>query len=349
MTTARILPFRMLLDEGMKLTRSRLRQLYLPFALPMVGISVLTVLAQLGMMQRFSVGDMAGGAVIIFAMLLVAMLSYLVYVAVAVTALDVVADRAVDFRRAYLFALRPRAFGTLLLIGILVFFAFLACLVPAFYVIPLLSFCLPAMVEEGRYGSRAIERSVELAGLNPLDNFPHNPLMRAFALVVVGMVLSWAISFLIQLPFEILRQVLILRDIGVGEDPFAIQASPVSLSLQLAGSVLGVLASTVLSLYISHCSALLYHDTVRRREGGDLEAALGELDRMAPGSGDVATAPAAVNPGVVAGGGGAPAAPPALDAETAVEGSAAGPAEGGAAEEDGAAQDPLPRDEDPIR
>ncbi|MEM7482650.1 MAG: hypothetical protein AAF481_15845 [Acidobacteriota bacterium] len=281
----RVISFRVLLDEAFKVTRRHLGQLYLPFALPLALAAVSMVALQGWMMQgmtedyeSFNLAFTCG----VFGLIFVAALSTgVVYFAMSVAAYDAVAERPVGLWRSYLYLFKPRVFGTALLLGLLLLLSYICCILPLLYVAPLLSFTFGAMIEEDRFGTAAIQRSAQLAGTNPLDNFPHNPLVRAFALLVVGMAISTGLSLLIQLPFEVLRQVLFLRDLDTFGDPMAAFSHPGAVALQLAGSLLGSLASSVLSLYLCFAGAMLFHDTRRRREGADLESALDALEPLA--------------------------------------------------------------------
>jgi hypothetical protein len=84
-----------------------------------------------------------------------------------VAALDVLAGRPVDMKRAWRFALRPGVWGTLLLAFVAIVGSFFVCVLPMFYVAPLLAFTLPVMAEEGVFGFPALARSAALATHNP--------------------------------------------------------------------------------------------------------------------------------------------------------------------------------------
>jgi hypothetical protein len=198
-----------------------------------------------------------------------------------VAALDAVAGRPVSIGRAWGFILRPRVLLTLIGTGVMVMGAYLCCFLPALYVWPLLSLTLPVMVEEGRVGADAIGRGARLVGPDPFETFPRNPLVRLLVFMVVTMAISFLGSLLVQVPFQIAQQILILRQ-AAGEEALSAMTSPGAIALQATGAVLGALVSTVVGLYAVFGIALLYHDTRNRREGADLEAAAAALASLRP-------------------------------------------------------------------
>lgn len=283
------MPLRELLDQAMRFTRTAGRRLYPTLAAVMVLYSAVMVLFQMQLMNALIAEDfvtVCGGYLAVFA---IAPVVGLVFAAVHVAALDAVAGRPASIGRGLRFLLRPRRLLTLFASGVMVGLSYLACLLPVLYVGPLLALVLPVMVEEDRTGRAAIERSVRLVGANPLTDFPRNPLVRIAVFLVVAMAISMLGSLVAQVPFEIARQALFLRDAAV-EDPLAAFNSPGALALQGAGALFGGLVSAAVGLYTAFGLALLFHDTRSRREGADLEAAAAAIEARRAGTAGGATA-----------------------------------------------------------
>jgi len=276
-----VMPVRVLVDEAMRCLRANLRRLFLPFAAVFMVLGGLTVVLQAGMMEGMVQGDLASGCGAMAATYAVIAVMMFVYAPMTVAALDAVAGRPVSIGRAWRFALRPRVFFTVVGTGVMVLGSYMCCILPILYVGPLLSLTLPVMVEEGRFGADAIGRGARLVGSNPFADFPRNPLVRLLVFGVVTMAISFLGTLVVQMPFEILRQFLFLRQ-AAAEEAIATMTSPGSLALQATGAVLGSLVTTVVGLYGVFGVALLFHDTRNRREGADLEAAAAELAALRP-------------------------------------------------------------------
>lgn len=278
MSAPGVMPFRLLIDEAMRRLRPELRRIYPGFAVFFAVTASALVLAQVGWVESLQRGDLGRGCGSGLLYLLILVLYGFGYVALNVVALDVVTGRRIDLVRAWSFPLGLKVIGTLLLVGVLLVLAYVMCLVPILYVMPILSMVVPVMVVEELRGTRALKRSARLIGLNPLAGFPSNPLVKVLALTFVTMVISWAASMISQMPFEIVRQILLLRGAGAAEDPMVALTAPGSLALQFSGAVLGALATTVVSLYSAFALALFFFDLRARREGDDLEAELEALE-----------------------------------------------------------------------
>jgi hypothetical protein len=276
-----VMPLRVLLDEAMRLLRAHFRRLYPPFAAVLVAYGGLSVVLQLGWIEGLTSGDLASGCASLAGLFAVSALAGLAYAAMQVAALDAVAGRPVAVGRAFRFILRTRVFVTLVGTGVLVIGAYFCCLLPVLYVWPLLSLTLPVMVEEGRTGADAIARGARLVGPDPFDHFPRNPLVKLLVFMAVAMAISLLGSLLVQLPFEIARQILFLRQ-AAAEEALSALTSPGAVALQAAGVVLGSLVTTMVGLYMMFGIALLFHDTRNRREGADLEAAAAALAALRP-------------------------------------------------------------------
>lgn len=276
-----VMSVRVLLDEAMRRLRAHLRRLYLPFAAVFVALGGVMVVAQVKAVEGMARGDLVSCSVGFAALYAVIAVMALPYAAMQVAALDAVAGRPVSIGRAWRFIFRWRVLLTLVATGVMVLGAYACCFLPALYVWPLLALTLPVMVEEGRFGTDAIGRGARLVGANPLETFPRNPLVRLLVFMVVTMAISFLGSLLVQVPFEIARQIVFLRQ-AAAEEALSAMTSPGAVALQTAGVVLGSLVSTVVGLYAVFGIALLFHDTRNRREGADLEAAAAALAALRP-------------------------------------------------------------------
>jgi len=192
-----------------------------------------------------------------------------------VAAMDAVSRRQVRMARAWGFVFRPAVFATLVLVGLLDTLSLFAFVLPAFYVIPLLSLTLPAMIDEGVVGFDAVRRSVELVRFNPTGRLVHSPWLQVFLLLLVGTVLSYAANLVVQLPFVVAQQLLFLREAFSG--PEAAEAMKVALWLQIPASLLGALVSAVTWLYSAFGICLLFRELRRRKEAPDLVDAVDRL------------------------------------------------------------------------
>ena len=282
-------PFRMLIDDAMKLARRHFFPIYFPVAIPLAVMAAVQVVAQVKWMSwaQSSRSDVAPFLVRFMIPMLLIVLVYLLfyvlaYIAMLVAAVDAVAGRPVDMIRAWRFPFQWRVQGTLLLAGVLVGLACLLLFFPGLYVSLLFSFIVPVMVEENTFGSAALRRSSRLVKYNPHRRFVDNPMVKVFAIFFLGWILAYAVGMVVQLPLIITQQVLIFRSIAEGQtaDPSAFMER--FLWLQVPSNVLGVLAYTAVNLYTSICLVLLFLDIRRRKEGRDIEAALAELGSVPP-------------------------------------------------------------------
>jgi hypothetical protein len=209
--------------------------------------------------------------------LVVGLAALLVHTAMTVAAVDALAGRTPDMRRAWRFALEPRVFGTLLLAGLAVVAAFVCCVVPLIYVLPLVSFTLVVMVQEGVFGAGALRRSATLAQHNPSRRMLSSPIVKVLAVYVVSYVLSGLVSLVFQLPLGVAQMVTTFRRLAHGQDLAMGGLLWLGVPVQIATTLL----TTAVEIYIAFIMAMLYFDTRARREGIDL---LPQLEAMAPES-----------------------------------------------------------------
>lgn len=274
--------FRLLIDRVLEPGRRHFRQVFLPVAVPLAVCGVVAALAQVSWLSALS-GDgdlgqllpLLGGFFLLMAVFLTTYV--LAFSALLVASLDAVAKRPVDMRRAWLFALQPRVFGTLVVVAVASGLSLAMCLLPALWVIPTLAFVLPVMVEEDLYGWAAIRRSAELAHYNPTGRWTDSAWLQTVVLIAVGMVINAAVSLTVELPFVVAQQIIVLRDAvaGGGADPAALLAA--TLWLQVPAQILSALATAATWLFWTFGIGLLYREIRRRREGDDLQQAIDEL------------------------------------------------------------------------
>lgn len=287
-------PFTVLLDEGVKLFRRHFRRTFLPVALPLaLGQLLLSVLQALWMSRAFELGaageapeappwEVVGPAFGLgcVAVPLVFGLYFFTYTALGKLAIDAVVSGEPTPRGAWRFAFRPPVIGTQLLVALLIGLSILACCVGAIYTVPALSFVIPVMSEERRFGGAALSRSHELARYNPARHFFDVPMVRVLILLVVATVLSWLVSFVFQLPLALFQQWQFMRAaVESGEQMVMPQTA---VWLNVPASVLGSLVQTAVQLYAVLGVALLFVDTRRRKEAPDLESALTALESEGP-------------------------------------------------------------------
>ncbi len=277
------MPFLPLLDEAMRRMRVHLRAIFPSVAVP---IAVLATLVQVGQtlilhgvfQQR---GPMPTGALlwapvgVLVALILVA-ISAVAYVAGQVAALDALAGQPVDMRRAWRFALRPPVWWTLFLSGMAIFASLLLCVVPVFYVAPLLSFAVPVMVDERVFGTAALSRSADLARFNPSRQLTDSPIFKVLVLMLVTTLISYLAGLLVALPFQLPMVVDIFRHAMSGQQDVQ---SVISrwLWLQVPAVFLSSLVRTAVYLYSAFGIGMLFFDVRGRREGTDLRSQIDDV------------------------------------------------------------------------
>ncbi|HVR08117.1 MAG TPA: hypothetical protein VMW75_08720 [Thermoanaerobaculia bacterium] len=285
------LPLPLLLDEAMRWVRRYGRAIYPPIAVPAAVLSAgLAALQTVWQPPDAPVpADPLQSLARLYAMLAVSLpfslLIGLLYSAMIVAAVDAVAGRTVDVGRALRFVVRPAVLGTQLLVFLCVIAAaVLCCVVPAFYVWPLLAMTLPAMADEGVTGTAALRRSAELTRHNPRRRWLASPIVKILAVVLVTSAMSVLVSMVLQLPVAVVQGVALMRRAASGEDvPGWISTFS---WLQVPLRCLASLAVSAVAVYSSFAMALLFFDLRARREGGDLWRAIaGMTGAAAPAAG----------------------------------------------------------------
>jgi hypothetical protein len=286
------LPLRILLDHAVGVSRRNFRAIYPTVAIPLALSSGCYPIIQgvlMGPLMTERTPDMARFAPLVAALVVGAVVVLAVYLlangAMYVGAMDAAADRPVSMGRAWRMVARPPIWGTMILSGIAFVAGFMCCILPGLYVGLLFSLVMAVMVEEGLTGTAALRRSAELITYNPRKDVASDPRGKAFLIVFVGMLMSYALAFVLQVPFVIAQQVYMMRSAAGGA-----QVDPAAMMLamtwfQVPANVLGAFAQTAVQLYIAVGLALLYLDIRGRKEGLDLEAAVARLEG-APGHGE---------------------------------------------------------------
>lgn len=272
------MPFRVLVDEAMRYTRRFFRTIYPSVAIPVALLSGLVGVAQALWYGRLAQGegspaDLAGGCATVAIALALGLVMGFGYAALHVAAIDVTAGRPVDMKRAWSVPFRPAVLGTSILSGLAVMASFLLCILPGFYVLPLLSFVLPVMLTEERFGTDALSRSSELTRWSPTGRFTDSALVKAFLLLILMIALSYTLSALVALPFQLPMLLDTIRSAAAGEEP-SLEKMAKWMWLQVPGQILSALVTVALYLYMSFCTAMLFFDTRGRKEGSDLRTAI---------------------------------------------------------------------------
>jgi hypothetical protein len=282
------LPFRQMLDEAVRQTRRHFRRIYPFVAIPLALLGGLLPLTQ-GLLFRDAfrgIGStrapefprmMASFGVYGLAMIAFMAVYGLGYGALFAAATDALAGREISMRRAWGLMARPRVFGTLVLLGLAVGVGFVFCLLPGIYLGLIWAFTVPVMVAESRFGTTALSRSAELARYNPQRQFDSDPRLHVFITVMVGTMLGYMINLLVQLPFMLIQQFVMMRDVAGGQTPDPGELMARLTWIQIPTQMLGMLTNTAVNLYICFGLALLFFDLKQRKEGLDIEAAVASL------------------------------------------------------------------------
>lgn len=270
------MPFTRLLDEAMRRVRRHFRAMYPSVAIPLTLMAAVTGVLQALLMQNM-LGDAgapeqpAFSCGTAFVGLLQGFVAAVGMVALQKAAVDVTAGRPIDMKESWRFAIQLPALGTLLLLGLAFIGAALACIVPIFYVAPLLSLVIPIMAAENVFGVKALSRSSELTRYNPQNRFLETPLVKALGLMVVTAVISYAVALVVVLPFQIPMYIDIFRQAASGEDPSTGMMAK-WFWIQIPSQILQMLTTVAVYTYSSFAYALLFFDARNRKEGSDLAA-----------------------------------------------------------------------------
>ncbi|MEL7058924.1 MAG: hypothetical protein AAGN46_02740 [Acidobacteriota bacterium] len=278
----RLLSFRVLIDRAMVRAQPTMRRLLLPFAAPLMIVGAVLGLAQSQLFRSIGLADGSLGAFGLWVGLLVAglvvmlILITLLYCALMAAGTLAIAGEEPTFGRAWRVGVRLKVFGTLLLAGLAVIGSAFLCLVPVFFVAPLLSLVVPVMVIEERYGTAALKRSAELVRFNPTGRTADSGLLQALVLLFIGYVLQNALNSSVQLPLTLVQQITVFREVSGGTDPqMAALMGPAW--LVILAQVMSMAALVASWFYLAFAQPMLYFEIRRRREAEDLRAAVGSL------------------------------------------------------------------------
>ncbi len=281
------MPFPALLDEAMRWARRHVRSIYLPLALPLAAVNTVVAVLQAVWLgpEKLSSTDpwqsIARSCSFVVVSLPLSVVMLLLHAAMVVSAVDAVAGRGVSIRRALRFVVRPGVLGAQMLAMLCVLAAFVCCVLPALYVLPLLSLTLPAMAAEGLTGTAALSRSAELTRHNPQRRILTSPLVKILALIAVVVLISYLVSLVLILPMTITQGVTMMRRIAAGEDLQRSLSGYLWWQVPLIG--LSSFVTSGVYLYGSFALALLFFDLRARREGDDLLLAIAGLEGTAGG------------------------------------------------------------------
>lgn len=268
------MPFSMILDEAMKRVRRHFRTIYPSVAIPLTLLAAVTGVLQALWFQRiFSEAGEGGPPPFSIETILMGLLQGLILVigmmALQKAAMDAVAGRPIDMKRAWRFAVQPAVLGTLILQFFAIILSAFFCLFPVLFVAPLLSLVGPIMADENVHGPGALSRSAELTRYNPQGRFSETALVKALLLMIVTVVISYFVALVVTLPFQIPMYIDIFRQAASGEEP-AMAAMSKWFWLQIPAQILQMLATVAVYSYSSFGYALLFADTRSRKEGSDL-------------------------------------------------------------------------------
>lgn len=282
-----VLPFPILVDEAWSVTRRAFRRLFVPLAVALAPVALLMNLAS-GYWSVEAIeptGDPFAGCgtlLLVMGLLGVGVIGlWVLYGILSVAVVRMAAGRGLEWGPSIRTFLSPRVWGTDLAAWILVMIGFLFCFLPGIVLMAAWGLRIPVMVFEGRYGTRALSRSWEHLRPAPGAPWTRHPLLKMLLIVVLGTVLGYAVGLAIQLPPTLLTQFLMLREMAAGEaaDPGSLMRSVLWLTVPVG--VLASLAQLALRVYLDFVVTLFYFDQWRRREGGDLEAALDRIEGAA--------------------------------------------------------------------
>lgn len=279
---ARPLPFRLIIDEAIRLGRPHFKTVLLGIGIPMGLALALPVVGQTVLFSTFTSGPgpsggfrAASGPLLMFLGMGVAMLVQATGTsALMAVATDAAAGRPVRVGRSWAFVFKPRVFLTTLTVGVAAVLGLMCCIAPGLYVMLIQGFVCPVMLEEGLRGGAAMSRSSDLTSYNPRGELDQDPRLKVFLVIFVGWLVGSAAGMAVSLPLVLLQQFVMFREMAAGQnvEPGALMARVAW--LQVPSNVVGGMLRAAVHLFTSCGLALLYFDTKARKEGVDLAAAV---------------------------------------------------------------------------
>ena len=285
MSDLQLVPIRRLVDDVVVHGKRHWRQILPSVFLVQLSVGLLALTLQGRQLELMaspnpSPEELLSFFGLFFPLFFVIMSIFLVaFTAVMVAAMDGLDGRAIDMKRAWGFALVPKVYLTNGVVLVLVTISFMCCILPVLYVGPLLAFVLPVMMHQGVYGMEAMRRSQALAKYNPTGRWQDSSHLHILGVLLAGMLVNYALSFVAQLPMLVMQVMMTVRQASAGQ-----LAEPVvpPLWMQVPTQVLVALVTTLSWIYWCFAIAALYREILRRRDGGDLAHA---IDRMTGGPG----------------------------------------------------------------
>lgn len=172
-----------------------------------------------------------------------------------------------------LYLLRPRVLLTVLMMVVPIVVGSMLLVVPGVLAMVLLAPAIPVMVGERRYLFDAVGRSVALMTRTGGAGAFAAGAAKAFALLLVVIALSMLLTFVFQVPMQVITQGLIFRDALSGIDPTA-STLAVTNWIALPFTLVTAVVSTFVYSFGFHAVALLYLDCVERAEAPALQRAV---------------------------------------------------------------------------
>ena len=217
------------------------------------------------------------------------------YNTLQVAAIDALAGRPVDMRRAWRFTVRGRVLGTLILWYVAILASMFCCCLPVLFVVPLLAFVPAVMVGRGAVRlSRRSRAAPSSPGTTPPASWRASPLVKVFLLLLVGGLLAYLAALLVSAPLPAAD---VHRHIPQGRRRGGLRRRGCRawVWLQVPAQFLSSLVSTAVYLYVCFGVAMLFYDIRGRKEGSDLRA---EIESAFPGAGEPPPPPFPREPGV---------------------------------------------------
>lgn len=250
-----------------------------PIALPMVAIGILMVGLQSRWMSTIQSGRLdfefgAGLVGILAAALFVMIWSTLCLWAASISAVDLLAGRPASFWRGLRRVFEGRILLTLVLSLLVNLGGLMVCGVGIFATMALLFPLIPLMIEENVYGTAAIRRSIDLVKSNATGQWADSGFFQSLGLLFIGWGIMTAIGWVVQMPFMLYQQYYIWNETLSGRQIDLVQMTEELNWIQIPVQVVNIFAQMLGWFYWAVGGVVLYHEIRRRREGGDLAAAI---------------------------------------------------------------------------
>jgi hypothetical protein len=286
MSVADPLPIGKLLDEAVRVSRREFRALFVPIAIPVAcSAAVMTALqVSLGLEGPEDGLGLPLARLVAFgiAVLVHVVAMMCAYAALQAGGLDAAEGRPIEAGRLWLTLARPRLLLTWLLAGLGIFLGILCCVLPGMYLGLLWAVVTAVVLREDVWGPDALRRSAELMRHNPAGGLGNHPMFHAFLLIFVGLLLSYAASFLVSIPLLAAMLVVGIRSATSGQAGDGSELLQSVMWIQVPTQFMSVLVQMAVQIFVSVGIAILYFELRRRREGDDLAAAVDSVGVARP-------------------------------------------------------------------